>query len=138
MALGVCHSVCPKLVLGNEGPLGPNKIAIQITDVLVMDDRITDWMFTLCAWRISHAFYAGASLYDHDQIAIYRKAMEDWNSKRRPSTRPYDCSRRSKLPMQITKAKRFLSIEDINLVTNKICCKFNCVQPYPREKIFAL
>jgi hypothetical protein len=138
LALDVCHSVCPKLVVGNEGPLGPNKVAVQITDVLVMDDRTTNWMFTLRAWKISHAFYVGASLYDHDQIGIYRKAMEDWNSKRRPSARPYDCCGRSMLPVRITKAKRLLSMEDINLVASKICCKFNCIQPYPREKIFAL
>jgi hypothetical protein len=29
-------------------------------------------------------------------------------------------------------------MEDINLVSSKICCKLNCVQLYPREKILAL
>jgi hypothetical protein len=28
VAIGVCHSVCPKLVLGSDGPLGPRKVAV--------------------------------------------------------------------------------------------------------------
>jgi hypothetical protein len=40
--------------------------------------------------------------------------------------------------MRITKAERLLSMEDINLVSNHICCKLNCMQPFPREKILAV
>jgi hypothetical protein len=67
LAIGVCHSMCSDLVIRNEGPLGPNKVAIQITDLFVVEGRTSDWMFTLCAWNIT---YGGASLYDHDQVAI--------------------------------------------------------------------
>ena len=28
VAIGVCHSVCPKLVLGSDGPLGPSRVAV--------------------------------------------------------------------------------------------------------------
>jgi hypothetical protein len=66
VAIGVCHNVCLKLVLGSEGPLGPSKVAVQIVDVLVVEERTSDWMFTLRGWNITHAFYDGASLYDHD------------------------------------------------------------------------
>jgi hypothetical protein len=38
----------------------------------------------------------------------------------------------------MTKAKRLLLMEDINLDSSKICYKLNCVQPYPRKKILAL
>jgi hypothetical protein len=40
--------------------------------------------------------------------------------------------------MCITKAERLLSMEDINLVSSHMCCKSNCVQPFPRDKILAI
>jgi hypothetical protein len=66
VAIGVYRSVCPDLVLGSDGPLGLNRVAVQIVDVLVVEDRTYDWMFTLRVWNITHVFYARASLYDHD------------------------------------------------------------------------
>jgi hypothetical protein len=138
IAIGVYHSMCPNLVLGSDGPLGPSRVAVQIVDVLIVEDRTFDWMFTLRAWNITHAFYDGASLYNHDQVAIYKKALEDSKSKKRTSGTLYEYNGRPKLPMCITKAERFLSIEDINLVPSYICCKLNCVQPFPREKILAV
>jgi hypothetical protein len=80
-----------------------------------------------------HTFYDGASLYDHDQVAIYKKALEESKSKKRTSGRQYEYSGRPKLPMRITKAERLLSMEEINLVSSHICCKLNCVQPFPRD-----
>jgi hypothetical protein len=138
VAIGVCHSVCPKLVLGSDGPLGPSRVAVQIVDVLVVEERTSDWMFTLRAWNIMHAFYDGASLYDHDQVAIYKKRLEESKSKKRASGRLYEYSGRPKLAMRITKAERLLSREDINLVSSHMCCKLNCVQPFPRERILAV
>jgi hypothetical protein len=95
-------------------------------------------MFTLHVWNIRHAFYVGASLYDHDQIAIYKQALEDWNLKKHVGARLYEYSKQPKLPMRMMKAERLLSMEDINLVASKICCKLNCIQPYLRKKILAL
>jgi hypothetical protein len=135
VAFGVCHSVCPNLVLGSDGPLGPTKVVVQIVDVFVVEDRTCDWMFTLRAWNIKHAFYNGASLYDHDQVAIYKKALEDSKSKKHASGRLYEYSGRPKVPMRITKAERLLSMEDINLVSSHMCCKLNCVQSFPREDL---
>jgi hypothetical protein len=65
--------VYSKLVIGNEGPLSPNKVIVQIIDLLIFKEKTSDWMFTLRAWNITHAFYRGTSLYDHNQIAIIRK-----------------------------------------------------------------
>jgi hypothetical protein len=138
IAIGVYHSMCPDLVLGSDGPLGLSRVAVQIVDVLVVQDRTFDWMFTLRAWNITHAFYDGVSLYDHDQVAIYKKALEESKSKKHASGRQYEYSGRPKLPMRITKAKRLLLMEDINLVSSHICYKLNCVQPFPREKILAV
>jgi hypothetical protein len=138
IAIGVCHNVCPKLVLGSDGPLGPSRVAVQIVDVLVVEERTSDWMFTLRAWNIMHAFYDGTSLYYHDQVAIYKKRLEESKSKKRASGRLYEYSGRPKLPMRITKAQRLLSIEDINLVSSHICCKLNCMQSFQREKILAV
>jgi hypothetical protein len=138
VAIGVCHSVCPDLVLGSDGPLGSNRVVVQIVEVLVLEDRTSDWLFTLRVWNIMHAFYGGASLYDHDQVAIYKKAVEDLKSKKRGGGRQYEYCERPTLPLWTTKAERLLSIEDINLVSSNVCCKRNCVQPFPREKILAL
>jgi hypothetical protein len=138
VAIGICHNVCSKLVLGSDGPLGPSRVAVQIVNVLVVEERTSDWMFILRAWNIMHAFYDGASLYDHDQVAIYKKRLEESKSKKRASGRLYEYSGRPKLPMRITKAERLLSTEDINLVSSHICCKLNYVQPFPREKILAV
>jgi hypothetical protein len=138
VAIGVCHSVCPKLVLGSDGPLGLSRVAVQIVDVLVVEERTSDWMFTLRAWNITHAFYDGASLYDHDEVANYKKRLEESKSMKRASGRLYEYSGRPKLPMRITKAERLLLTEDINLVSSHICCKLNCMQPFPREKILVV
>jgi hypothetical protein len=138
VAIGVCHSVCPDLVLNSDGPLGLSRVDVQIIDILVVEDKTSDWMFILHTWNITHAFYNGASLYDHDQVAIYKKALEESKSKKRAGGRQYEYSGRPKLPMCITKAERLLSMEDINLVSIHICYKLNCVQPFPREKIFVV
>jgi hypothetical protein len=138
IAIGVCYSVYPNLGVGSDGPLDMNKVAVQIVDVLVVEDRTSNWMFTLCAWNITNTFYSGASLYDHDQVAMYMKALEDCNSRKRAGRRQFEYTRRPKLPMRMTKAERLLSMEDINLVSSKICCKLNCMQPYLREKILPL
>ena len=89
---------------------------MQIIYLFVWEERVTDWMFMLCAWKVTNAFYEGASLYNHDQIANYKKMLEDWNSKKRADARQYEYSGRPKLPMWMTKAKRLLSIEDIKFV----------------------
>jgi hypothetical protein len=79
--------MCPDLVVENEGPLDPNKVVVQITDLLVVEDRTYDSMFTLRVGNFKHAFYSGAILYDHDQIAIYNRALMDWNLMKRADVR---------------------------------------------------
>jgi hypothetical protein len=39
------------------------------------------------------------------------------------------------MPELSRKAAGLLSQESINLVSSKVCCKRNCVQPFPRLKI---
>jgi hypothetical protein len=125
------------LVVGSDEPLDMSKVVVQILDVLVVEDRTSDWMFILHAWNIMHAFYDKANLYDHDWVAIYKKALEDCNSKKRAGGRQYENTGRTKLPIWMTKAERLLLIEDINQASSQICSKLNCIQPYPRKKILA-
>jgi hypothetical protein len=117
------------LVVNSKEPLGPSKVVVQITNILIVGDRTSNWMFLLCTWNIIHTFYGGASLYDHNQATVYKKAIEHYNSKKRVGARQYRYTGRRKLPMRITKVERLHSMEDINL---------NYVQLYPREKILAL
>lgn len=42
VAIGDCYSMCPDLVLGSDGPLDLNRVAIQIIDILVVEDRTFD------------------------------------------------------------------------------------------------
>ena len=127
-----------KLVIGNEGPLSPNKVLVQKIDLLIWKEKSSNWMFTLYVWNITHAFYRRTSLYDHNQTAIYKKALKDWNSKKHACARQYEYSGRAKLLMQMTKVEKLLLIEDINLMASKIFYKLNYIQPYPRKKILAL
>jgi hypothetical protein len=55
VVIGVCHSVSSNLVVGSDGPLGLIKVAVQIIDVLVVEERTFDWMFPLFAWNIMHS-----------------------------------------------------------------------------------
>ena len=54
-----------------------------------MEEKTFDWMFILHAWNIMHAFYDGANLSDHDQVAIYKKRLEESKSKKHASGRLY-------------------------------------------------
>jgi hypothetical protein len=138
VAISVCYNACPDLVLGSNGPLDLSRVPVQIVDILIVEEKTSIWIFTLRVWNITHTFYDGASMYDHDQVVVYKKALEDSKLKKRVGKRQYEYCGRPKLPMRITKAERLLSMEDINLVSSNVCCKLNCVQPFPREKILAL
>ncbi|KAG0572237.1 hypothetical protein KC19_VG078600 [Ceratodon purpureus] len=76
VAKGICHSIDSDLVIGSDGAqLGDDQVAVQIAESLCEDDVPSEWMFSLRAWHIRNVFVNGASLYDHDQVAIYNAAI---------------------------------------------------------------
>jgi hypothetical protein len=76
VARGICHSVKADLIIDSDGMLLDNDhIAVQIIESLVEDEVPSKWMFLMRAWHIRRVFLNGASLYDHDQLHIYNKAV---------------------------------------------------------------
>jgi hypothetical protein len=80
VARGICHSVKAELVVDSDGmPLGNDRIAVQIVELLLEEDVPSEWMFSMRAWNIRRVFLNGASLYDHDQRHIYKAAIQALN-----------------------------------------------------------
>ena len=72
VACGICHSVKVELVVDNDGmPLDNDHVVVQIAELLLEEDVLSEWMFSMKAWHIRRVFLNGASLYDHDQQHIY-------------------------------------------------------------------
>ena len=69
---GMCHSVKSDLVVGANGPLGDNHVAIHICQFHSEDDIPQDLVYTLVAWPTKLVHYHGASLHDHE-------ARDNWN-----------------------------------------------------------
>ena len=133
---GMCHSVKSDLVVGTNGPLGDSHVAIHICRSHSEVDIPQDLVYALVAWPTKLVHYHGASLHDH-------KARDKWNqlqeARANPllskSTRPYTSAIRNPPRDDPVKYKELLSEESINLVSSRVCCMKNCMQPFPREKI---
>ena len=133
---GMCHSVKSDLVLGANGPLGDSHVAIHICRSHSGDDIPQDLVYALVAWPTKLVHYHGASLHDH-------KVRDRWNQLQATlanpslskSIRPYTRVIRNPPREGPLKYKELLSKESINLVSSKVCCLKNYVQPFLREKI---
>ena len=133
---GMCHSVKSDLVVGTNSPLGDSHVAIHICQSHSQEDISQDLVYALVAWPTKLVHYHGASLHDHE-------ARDKWNqlqeARANPpslrSTRPYTSAIRNPPRHGPAKYKELLSEESINLVSSKVCCMKNCMQPFPREKI---
>ena len=93
-------------------------------------------MYALVAWPTKLVHYHGASLHDHETRDKWNQLQEACaNPPSSKSTRPYTSAIRNPPRHGPAKYKELLSEESINLVSSKVCCMKNCVQPFPREKI---
>ena len=133
---GMCHSVKSDLVVGANGPLGDSHVAIHICRSHFEEDISQDLVYALVAWLTKLVHYHGVSLHNH-------KTRDKWNelqeARANPPlskwTRPYTSAIRNPPRHGPAKYKELSSEESINLVSSKVCCMKNCVQPFPREKI---
>jgi hypothetical protein len=67
VARGICHSVNADLIIDSDGlPLGNDRVAVQIAELLVEADIPFEWMFYMQAWHIRRVFLNGSNFYDHD------------------------------------------------------------------------
>jgi hypothetical protein len=64
---GICYSVKSDLVVGSIVPLGDTHVAIRISRNHKADEFPKDWKCTVQAWHITHVFYNGASLFNHER-----------------------------------------------------------------------
>ena len=87
---------------------------------------------------IKRVFLNGASLHDHDQTDMYRKAVKAQNQRPRKGIRSYKTTYERKNVDIPPKKERVLSTEAIHEVSTKSCCERNCVQPFPRSEIEAI
>ncbi len=139
VAQGICNSVDADLVVDSDGkPLGDNRVAIQIAESLCEEVVPSEWMFSMHSWPITRVYLNGASLHDHEQMSIYKSALNASQNPIRLGTRPYDSSRQRKERNRPTKKEYLTSTEAINGVASIVCCARNCLQPFPRSKIQAL
>nr|PNR26858.1 hypothetical protein PHYPA_030339 [Physcomitrium patens] len=133
---GTCHSVNSDLVLGANGPLGDTQVAVHICKTHSQDDIPQDLVYALVAWPTKVVHCHGASLHDHEAKDKFNQLhAARINSALSKSKRPYMNGIRNPSQESPLKYKKLLSEESINLVSSKVCCMRNCVQPFPREKI---
>ena len=122
----------------NGRPIGDDHIAVQIAETLKEDEVPSGWMWLMHSWPIERVYLNGASLYDHDQIDIYRRAMCARNQKPRKGICSYKTTRERRNVDIPPKKERVLTSEAIHEVSTKSCCERNCVQLFPRAQIEAI
>ena len=133
---GMCHSVKSDLVVGANSPLSDSHVAIHICQSHFKEDIPQDLVYALVAWPTKLVHYHGASLHDHEARDKWNQLQEARaNPPLSKSTRPYTSAIRNPPRDGPLNYKELLSEESINLVSSRVCCLKNCVQPFPREKI---
>ena len=133
---GMCHSVESDLVVGANGHLGNSYVAIHICQSHSKEDISQDLVYALMAWLTKLVHYHSASLHDHEVKDKWNRLQEARaNMPSSKSTRPYMSAIRNPPREGPLKYKELLSEESIILVSSRVCCLKNCVQPFPREKI---
>jgi hypothetical protein len=136
---GICYSVNSDLVVGSTGPLGNTHAAVHISRSLKPDEFPDDWRYSVRAWPITHVIYNGVNFFNHERRHKFNcrglnQGVRLGPGRQRASTSEIHIP----APQLSWKADALLSQESINLVSSKVCCKRNCMQPFPRLKIWQL
>ena len=136
---GICHNVDSALIIDSDNqPLGDDRVAVQIAESLSDRDVPSDWVFQLRAWHISRVFLNGASLYDHEQMHLFKISSGALRRRSQVGARPYESSRGRRNFDRVPKKEALLTAESIRNVSTMSCCSKNCLQRFPRERIEAL
>ena len=131
VARAICRSVDASVVVDTNGrPIGDDHVAVQIAETLKEEEVPSGWMWSMHSRPIKRVFLNGASLDDHDQTDMYRRAMNAQNQKPRKGIRSYKTTRERRNVDIPPKKERVLSTEAIHEVSAKSCCERNCVQPF--------
>ena len=139
IAKGICQNVSSDVVVGSSGPLGDNRVAIQISSSLSMADVPDEWRYSIHAWPIEFVFYNGASFRDHELRAQYNSRIAGLSTG--PSLTkswPYTSTARNPLCPTTTKSDCLLRQQNINFVSTRDCCSQHYAHIFPRDKIKTL
>ena len=136
---GICHNVDSALIIDSDNqPLGDDCVAVQIVESLSEHDVPSDWVFQLRAWHISRVFLNGASLYDHEQMHLFRVSSGALRQQSRVGACPYKSCRGRRNSDRVPKKEALLTVESIKNVSTMSCCSKNCLQRFPCDRIEAL
>ena len=136
---GICHNVDFALIIDSDNqPLGDDCVAIQIAESLSKLDIPSDWVFQLRAWHISCVFLNGASLYDHEQMHLFRVSSRALRRRSWVGAHPYESSRGRRNCDRVPKKEALLTVESIRNVSTMSCCSKNCLQRFSHDRIKAL
>ena len=126
------------IIDSDNQPLGDDRVAVQIAESLSERDVPSDWVFQLRAWHISRVFLNGASLYDQEQMHLFRVSSRASRRQSRVGTHPYESSRGQRNCDRVPKKEALLTIESIRNVSTMSCCSKNCLQRFSHDRIEAL
>ena len=139
VARAICRSVDASVVVDTNGrPIGDDHVAVQIAETLKEEEVPSGWMWSMHSWPIKRVFLNGASLHNHDQTDMYRKAVTAQYQRPRKGIRSYKTTRERRNVDIPGKKERVLTTKAIYEVSTKSCCERNCVQPFPRSEIEAI
>ena len=115
---GICHNVDSALIIDSDNqPLGDDGVAVQIAESLSERDVPSNWVFQLRAWHISRVFLNSASLYDHEQMHLFKVSSGASCRQSRVGTRPYKSSRGRRNSDSVPKKEALLTVESIRNVS---------------------
>lgn len=126
------------MIVGSSGPLGDSQVVVQVSNMFIEAEAPHEWRYLFKSWPIPQVFLDEVSLFYHSKYDIYNMWMVECSRPIDGCNCSYDSSsRNTHLPVSCN--AEFLMIPQfINAVASTSCCKQNCVQYYPREKIIVL
>ena len=126
------------IIDSDNQPLGDDRVAVQIAESLSERDVPSDWVFQLRAWHISRVFLNSASLYDHEQMHLFKVSSGASRRRSRFGAHLYESSRGRRNSERVPNKEALLTVESIRNVSTMSCCLKNCLQRFPRDRIEAL
>ena len=115
---GICHNVDSSLIIDSDNqPLGDDRVTVQIAESLSEHDVPSNWVFQLRAWHISRVFLNGASLYNHEQMHLFKVSSGASRRRSQVGARPYESSRGRRNSDRVQKKEALLTVESIRNVS---------------------
>ena len=87
---------------------------------------------------LMNMMFNGASLYDQEQMHLFRVSLGASYQRSRVGTRPYGSSREWRNSDRVPKKEALLTVESIRNVFTMSYCSKNYLQGFPRDRIEAL